>query len=83
MSRLEANRAILGVITELVERYPDQRFGQLMRNYGVIKEIRNDWIPVAWSNEFNLESDELLKRIVKTTAEIEVPDDAKKENPKS
>lgn len=65
MTRLEANRQILSILKTLVETYPDWRFGQLMRNADVVDQVPNagDGSFYVWADEFNLESEALLKRI--------------------
>jgi hypothetical protein len=37
MTREEANIKIVEILKELVHAYPDQRFGQLLLNLGVVK----------------------------------------------
>lgn len=39
MTRKEANLQILEYVKQLIERYPDQRFGQIISNY-VLPEYR-------------------------------------------
>jgi len=66
MTRLEANRKILEILKVMVETYPDQRFGQMMRNVDVVREVKIDtkeFTGLVWIDEFNLESEELLNRI--------------------
>jgi hypothetical protein len=62
MTRQEANRLIVKILADQVEKQPDIRFSQLMRNCGVVDE---DIIEpqLIWRNEFNLEPQELIKRI--------------------
>ena len=62
MTRQEANRLIVKILADQVEKQPDIRFSQLMRNIGVVDE---DIIEpkLIWRNEFNLEPLKLLKRI--------------------
>lgn len=42
MNRLEYNRAILETLTELVEKHPDLRFGQILVDCEIIKVIPSD-----------------------------------------
>lgn len=52
---------ILGLIKEIWEKSPDQRFGQLMINLGVFKDS-----PIVWIGEdYKLENrlNELLKKL--------------------
>ena len=62
MTRQEANRLIVKILADQVEKQPDIRFSQLMRNIEVVDE---DIIEpkLIWRNEFNLEPLKLLKRI--------------------
>ena len=64
MTRQEANRLILKILAQDIEDQPDIRFGQLMRNTGVVLEddYQGD---MQWAEEFNLESTALLDRIMK------------------
>ena len=64
MTRLEANRAIIALLSAAVESSPDSRFGQILRNLEAIKQvIGQPPAPIHWANEFYLESEQLLKRI--------------------
>lgn len=65
--RLESNREIAKIITELVELLPEQRFSQLLRNLNVVSEIEvqagyevNSYV---WANEFNAEPWQVLERM--------------------
>lgn len=55
----------------LVEKYPDQRFGQIMRNYGVISQYKPPKeelvLPPLWQNDFYLESFDTLRRMESET----------------
>lgn len=62
MDRQTANLKLVEVLTKLIEKNPDQRFGQLLRNYGFILET-DVLSHVLWVNEFNLEPDVLLTRV--------------------
>ena len=65
MTRKEANIQILAKITEYVTLYPDTRFGQALRNLGVIVDFQDPpgHGEPKWSNHFNEESDSILKRM--------------------
>ena len=39
MNRLEANRALLKLVSTVVEMYPDWRFQQLLMNVGVVDGV--------------------------------------------
>ena len=43
MTRLEANRSIVNLIKETVEKYPDLRFHQILQNIGVEKPGTDQW----------------------------------------
>lgn len=43
MSRQEANRRILQILAEAVERYPDFRFGQIAYSLGIFTLDSNDF----------------------------------------
>jgi len=60
MTRLEANREILRLLSIAVEQNPDWRFGQTMRNCGAIRE--NDRA-TFWVDEFYAEGEDILKRM--------------------
>jgi hypothetical protein len=72
MTRLEANRELLKILTEAVEKFPDGRFGQILSMLRMVTHTRPvsqktaDSYQVEWKDEFYLESKELLTR-VKTT----------------
>lgn len=64
--RLEANRELVEILTNLVEEQPTQRFSQLLRNAGFIKENRPakpDNPNIYWQNEFYMEPQDVLKRV--------------------
>ena len=56
MNRLAANRAIVQIIAEEVEKYPDWRFHQILQNINVSTPPVDQWYE---------ESEDTLKRIVK------------------
>lgn len=67
MSRLTDNLTILKRLKTYVQRNPDQRFGQILRNIGIIV----DYIPEGehaphWSNHFNEEPSTMLERMKQT-----------------
>jgi len=73
MTRLESNRDILNLLEYLIEKYPDQRFSQILQNFGLIKPNRpaNPENRIDWQNEFYMEPDELLKRIKQRIEDME------------
>lgn len=65
-ARLKANRELIETLTDLVEQNPSQRFGQILRNYGFIKENRPakpSNPDIYWQNEFYKEPSEVLQRV--------------------
>lgn len=65
MTRLKANREIMKMLSKAIRDNPDARFGQILRNLGVVRITSNlDGLP-TWINEFNTESSvtlELMKK---------------------
>lgn len=57
--RLESNRLLVKKLSELVEKYPEQRFGQILYNYGFLDIDSNYNI----KDPFYEESVDTLKRI--------------------
>lgn len=69
MTRKEANLQILAKLTQYAMLNEDQRFGQILRNTGVIVDFMGmDRLEghVQWSNHFNEESTSMLKRMEQT-----------------
>ena len=70
MTRKETNLEILRQLAHYVKMNPDQRFGQILRNTGVINDTWNPQTQsVDWNNHFNEEPQETLKRIKQTKKE--------------
>jgi hypothetical protein len=64
MTRLEANREILKVLSQVVERYPDFRFNQLLVGIELISTNYDETLGTRyWNNEFYTESTDILERI--------------------
>lgn len=57
--RQEANREILAILSEFVEKYPDIRFGQALANIGVIQYNDNG----ETKDPFGEESIDMLRRL--------------------
>lgn len=73
MTRLEANKKIVKMISKAVNDNPDWRFGQLLRNVGAIRDYQDDWEGLTlWVNEFNTESKDTLTNMVKEEKKREV-----------
>lgn len=65
MNRLEANQRLLEILNRIVQNNPDLRFGQILRNYGFIKEVRpgKPELCLEWQNEFYTEPAKVLARV--------------------
>ena len=68
MTRQEANRKLVEVINDLVETYPDWRFGQILFNVGIITR-KKDSLDIK--DPFYEESTETWERIKKVLNLIE------------
>lgn len=44
MSRLLYNQAIIDKLQELIKKYPDIRFGQLLINTGILSQEDEGWV---------------------------------------
>ena len=60
--RKAANEALAEELLELIERYPEQRFSQLLNNFGFVQQSSTLDDPV-WKDEFHLEPMALLERV--------------------
>jgi hypothetical protein len=69
MTRQEANRLIIKLLAEQVEKDPDIRFGQMLRNVGAVYEYMTPDDDAVWRDEFYLEPQQLLKRIQQSIKE--------------
>lgn len=65
MSRQTDNFQLAAILVELIKEYPDQRFSQILQNYGFIKPNRpaNAEQAIDWQNEYYTESDFVLERV--------------------
>ena len=68
MTRQEYNRKILNKLLELVEKYPDLRFGQLLVNCDIIQYKKNvltdgDREDILTIDPFNEESEIIWQRM--------------------
>ena len=60
--RKESTLQLLQILGQLILEHPEQRFGQILQNYGFVSHYdEND--PYAWNNEFYMEPVALLKRV--------------------
>ena len=56
LARRESNNEILKILTEYVEKYPEQRFGQILYNFGFL----------PYGDPFYEESVDTLERVHST-----------------
>lgn len=78
-SRQEINRQILKIIGMAVEQWPEQRFGQILRNLGVVEQTGlmrvSNHGKIAreenyWYNEFMTEPEYTLARIMENVDKL-------------
>jgi hypothetical protein len=69
MNRQYANLLILARIKAEIEAYPDMRFGQILRNLGVVDAKFVDG-EAKWTNTFHEEPSVTLDRMQKVAALI-------------
>lgn len=75
MTRLEANKEILARLKLALKKEPDLRFGQLLRNLGIVREMRLPMVNAPlWMNGFNLESTEILAEMDRAAAVMKAED---------
>lgn len=78
--RREATVELLRILGRLVAKHPEQRFSQILQNYGFVKGTRPinpakaAEFRVEWQNEFYMEPVELLKRVQERLRDIENPE---------
>ncbi len=72
MTRLQANQRLMDILNRLVQSEPDSRFGQILRNYGFIKEVRpgKPDLCLDWQNEFYQEPEVVLARVEQRLKDI-------------
>lgn len=66
MTRQEANRKILNILKEYIEKYPHQRFGQLLCNTHIVEQdsqLTSNKVEIFTKDPFYEESEETLKRL--------------------
>jgi hypothetical protein len=64
MKRLDANLEIMTRLSEYLTKNPDQRFGQALRNLGVIVDYYDPQNhEMMWMNHFQEEPDKILERM--------------------
>ena len=76
--RQNNNKELLTYLEYLINKYPEQRFSQILSNYGFVIGYRTQDGSMVWANEYNAEPDKVLKRVEINVANIErqePPDD--------
>ena len=72
MDRNEANWKLINHLQYLQIKYPDLRFSQILQNFASIKPLKGrSRTDFDWSNEFNLEGEDLLKRVEQRIKDME------------
>ena len=66
--RLKANRELVKILAEEIEKRPSERFGQILRNSGfvvenILQQDLQDGVMTLWANGFNQEPWETLARV--------------------
>jgi len=65
MNRQEANRKILKELEKNIEKYPDQRFTQLLFNMNIVEHGKGSPEGYYWRDTYNKESEETLRDLRK------------------
>lgn len=65
MTRLEYNREIINKLSELIEKYPDWRFGQLLINVEIVKGTTDNNGQFFVLDPFYDESEAIYNRMLK------------------
>ena len=62
--RLKENRILIENLKTLVEKHPEQRFSQILLNFGFVKQVKSpNEEKLYWKNEFYIEPDDVIKRL--------------------
>lgn len=78
MTRQEANLELAYKLLDLIDTHPDLRFSQILDVFGFVKAQRpvKDRGRISWQNEFNMEGEDLLKRVKQRIEDIEEQNDS-------
>lgn len=68
MTKLQANKELLKLLTELIEANPDLRLGQILQVYQFVRpeQATKPELCINWQNEFYTESEVILRRVLQT-----------------
>lgn len=71
--RHKKNREILSLFCDLVDKYPDMRFSQILLAFGFVKQTRpaRPEARIDWQDEFYMESEVVLKRVKQRIEDVE------------
>lgn len=74
-ARKEATMELLQILGQLILEHPEQRFSQILSNYGFVKANRpaSPEQRIDWQNEFYLEPVALLKRVQERVRDLKNP----------
>lgn len=74
--RQNANRELMVILYDLIENNPDLRFGQILSNFGFVK---NKSTGDGWKDEFYLEPEHVLNRVYLELAKLDKKESNKEE----
>ena len=79
MTRKDANIELLNKLEYCIERYPDMRFSQILLAFAFVKQERpaRPEARISWQDEFYVEGEHLIDRVVKRIEDVEVANNDK------
>lgn len=74
--RQEINNQLLQQLYELINKYPDLRFSQILSNFGFVEdeliENREEQTQKVWVDEYNVEPEHILARVSETLEKMKL-----------
>jgi len=73
MTRKEANLQLVTELFNIVQKYPDLRFSQILGSYGFVRQeraVRYEDVGVTWQNDFYTEPSVVLERVKKRIKDL-------------
>jgi hypothetical protein len=70
MGRKTDNLEILNRLSEYLAKNPDMRFGQALRNLGIVNDYKDGYDALVWKNIFYEEPSKTLERMDERKKEI-------------
>lgn len=70
-ARIEANLELLNFLGDYIMNHPTERFGQVLRNLGIVVESNLQEGGHIWLNGFNEEPQDTLTRVKKSIADAD------------